>query len=253
MYACLGFLLFRIFFSFLPKYNFYSVAGGWSGWQDWGSCSTTCGPGTRTRTRLCDNPSPIHGGAVCPGDGTETEDCQDAMCPGECYITLWHGIHVPWCVAPVHEPVPDSVTISLQSVVEFYFLGMARTLKTGKMLCAQVRTILGLTLCYTTCVTGTCMPYKFLQIYLQVCSKYLQALYAACKVTKWSQDSGFKTCQASITPKKGSKAPRPDPKGFKTSRTTSDTSPMTPKTGLKAPKLSPKAPRPTQNAWKQTK
>ncbi|KAK7454681.1 hypothetical protein BaRGS_00039564, partial [Batillaria attramentaria] len=41
------------------------VDGGWSCWTDWGPCSVTCGEGTRTRTRTCDNPPPSNGGADC--------------------------------------------------------------------------------------------------------------------------------------------------------------------------------------------
>ena len=94
----------------------------------------TCGAGTRIRTRLCDNPTPIHGGATCPGDGTETEDCQDALCPGECYITHWN-------VTPVHRHALNSVITRPRYMVEPPVLGMVRKLRTVRMLCAQVSAI----------------------------------------------------------------------------------------------------------------
>ena len=60
-----------------------SVDGAWSTWEPWESCSTSCGPGTRLRKRKCDNPEPQYGGQPCPGDSSETEDCNDLSCPGE--------------------------------------------------------------------------------------------------------------------------------------------------------------------------
>lgn len=50
--------------------------GGYSEWQSWSNCSTTCGTdGTRSRSRLCDNPTPQGNGATCAGDSTEAESC----------------------------------------------------------------------------------------------------------------------------------------------------------------------------------
>ncbi|XP_041365652.1 coadhesin-like [Gigantopelta aegis] len=66
--------------------------GAWGAWGDkkFGSCSVTCGAGTRTttRTRLCDNPAPSNGGDDCPGSGKEeTSDiCKLKDCPGNLFI-----------------------------------------------------------------------------------------------------------------------------------------------------------------------
>ncbi|KAI8508970.1 hypothetical protein Bbelb_128180 [Branchiostoma belcheri] len=58
------------------------VDGGWSEWDDWSPCSVTCGNGTRTRTRTCDNPSPAYGGRDCEGAASETQTCPDQpQCP----------------------------------------------------------------------------------------------------------------------------------------------------------------------------
>ncbi|XP_019645301.1 PREDICTED: angiopoietin-1 receptor-like [Branchiostoma belcheri] len=58
------------------------VDGGWSPWTDWPPCSVTCGNGTRTRTRTCDNPIPAYSGRDCEGAASETQTCQDQpACP----------------------------------------------------------------------------------------------------------------------------------------------------------------------------
>ncbi|XP_078658305.1 angiopoietin-1 receptor-like [Branchiostoma floridae x Branchiostoma belcheri] len=58
------------------------VDGGWSPWTNWSPCSVSCGKGTRTRTRTCDNPSPAYGGQDCEGAARETQTCPDQpACP----------------------------------------------------------------------------------------------------------------------------------------------------------------------------
>ena len=59
----------------------FSVDGYFEKWSEWGECSTTCGRGTRIRTRECT--PPIAGGADCIGDREEQEDCDAGPCPGE--------------------------------------------------------------------------------------------------------------------------------------------------------------------------
>ena len=58
------------------------VDGGWSVWGSWTSCSKTCGTGTRSRTRTCDNPAPAHGGEDCQGSDYDTGDCNTTPCQG---------------------------------------------------------------------------------------------------------------------------------------------------------------------------
>ncbi len=60
----------------------YPVNGGWADWSSWGSCSVTCGTGTRNRTRTCTNPAPQHGGNNCARDNTENKPCSCPACPG---------------------------------------------------------------------------------------------------------------------------------------------------------------------------
>ncbi|XP_062577890.1 semaphorin-5A-like, partial [Saccostrea cucullata] len=79
-----------------------TVHGGWSGWNSWGGCSVTCGSGTRTRIRSCDNPSPRFGGQPCSGESSESSLCNTHNCPvhgmwsgwsiwGSCSITCGGG------------------------------------------------------------------------------------------------------------------------------------------------------------------
>ena len=65
------------------------VDGEWMPWQAWGSCSETCGNGTRTRERDCN--FGLHGGSNCTGVSSETENCFEIHCPSESldvFVTL---------------------------------------------------------------------------------------------------------------------------------------------------------------------
>uniref|UniRef100_H0XAK9 Hemicentin 1 n=1 Tax=Otolemur garnettii TaxID=30611 RepID=H0XAK9_OTOGA len=57
------------------------VHGAWSTWQPWGPCSESCGKGTQTRTRLCNNPPPSLGGTFCDGPETQVQVCNERHCP----------------------------------------------------------------------------------------------------------------------------------------------------------------------------
>lgn len=57
-----------------------AVDGGWSFWYDWSECSKSCGGGTQTRIRKCNNPSPTAGGADCVGSDSETRSCNTHQC-----------------------------------------------------------------------------------------------------------------------------------------------------------------------------
>ena len=60
--------------------------GGWSAWGAWGACTSTCGGGSQTRGRECDNPAPAHGGNHCVGDANEPQDCNTQQCPRESFL-----------------------------------------------------------------------------------------------------------------------------------------------------------------------
>lgn len=57
--------------------------GNWGGWNAWNTCSQTCGGGTRSRNKECNNPYPSDGGLVCQGDSQESSDCSTKVCPGK--------------------------------------------------------------------------------------------------------------------------------------------------------------------------
>lgn len=64
-------------------------AGGWANWIAWTTCTVTCGGGSQVRTRLCNNPAPIYGGANCVGAGAETQTCNTQACSGPVGMLLW--------------------------------------------------------------------------------------------------------------------------------------------------------------------
>ena len=53
----------------------------WSAWSQWTMCSSSCGPGTQSRKRQCEN---IGDGLdqSCLGEKLQTQSCQEAICPG---------------------------------------------------------------------------------------------------------------------------------------------------------------------------
>ena len=68
----------------ISRWTLYlSVDGNWGSWASWGSCSVTCGGGTQSRSRNCDNPAASNGGAACSGSGSDSTSCNSQACPGE--------------------------------------------------------------------------------------------------------------------------------------------------------------------------
>ena len=55
--------------------------GGWSTWTNWSSCSKSCANGTRTRSRICDDPTSSPGGSTCLGNPNQTSSCNEEPCP----------------------------------------------------------------------------------------------------------------------------------------------------------------------------
>ena len=57
----------------------HKVDGQWGLWTSWSTCNSTCGGGSQTRKRLCNNPPP-DGGIDCIGDAKETQSCNQYGC-----------------------------------------------------------------------------------------------------------------------------------------------------------------------------
>lgn len=49
-------------------------------WSSWTACSVTCGYGTHTRTRKCEDPAPKNGGKDCRGDRKDLGKCLRTIC-----------------------------------------------------------------------------------------------------------------------------------------------------------------------------
>lgn len=60
-----------------------SVHGNWASWASWGSCTVTCGGGTKDRSRTCTNPAPQYLGNDCVGSGADRTDCNTHHCPSK--------------------------------------------------------------------------------------------------------------------------------------------------------------------------
>ncbi|XP_064617624.1 meprin A subunit beta-like [Liolophura sinensis] len=57
-----------------------AVDGQWGMWSEWSKCSVTCGTGSMTRNRICNNPEPDNGGRECVGNDQATEQCHMKDC-----------------------------------------------------------------------------------------------------------------------------------------------------------------------------
>ncbi|PVD27602.1 hypothetical protein C0Q70_12766 [Pomacea canaliculata] len=71
--------------------------GGWSEWCEWGSCSVSCGEGTRTRRRQCDSPTPKANGRPCQGLAMDSIPCSGPACCIDGNWAAWSS----WSSCPV--------------------------------------------------------------------------------------------------------------------------------------------------------
>ena len=51
--------------------------GNWGLWSSWSSCGSNC---VKSRSRSCNNPSPVNGGNSCPGSDQENRTCTGGFC-----------------------------------------------------------------------------------------------------------------------------------------------------------------------------
>ena len=71
------------------------VDGGWGSWKSWTACSVSCGGGTQTREKKCDNPRPDHGGSDCPGNApSDSKQCNTNPCPCLDDNTAYYGYNI---------------------------------------------------------------------------------------------------------------------------------------------------------------
>ena len=72
--------------------NDFIVNGNYSEWSQWSQCTVTCGGGSTSRSRKCDNPEPGNGGATCVqqdlGASAEAKACNTKGCPSECILCI---------------------------------------------------------------------------------------------------------------------------------------------------------------------
>jgi hypothetical protein len=73
-----------------------------SSWDEWSSCSETCGGGLETRFRAIDV-EPMHGGEECPEELFELQYCNTDTCPTPAPTPVPTPLPTP---EPTHEPVP---------------------------------------------------------------------------------------------------------------------------------------------------
>ena len=59
------------------------IDGNWGTWSSWHECSVTCGGGTQTSTRQCNDPPVLFGGQECPGENERTQNCNEQNCPSK--------------------------------------------------------------------------------------------------------------------------------------------------------------------------
>ena len=90
------------------------IDGMWSFWSDWLPCDVTCGAGTQSRVRICNNPPAQYGGKACFGPAAEDIVCDTGIpCPiignwspwspwKECTATCGNGLQqrVRTCTNP---------------------------------------------------------------------------------------------------------------------------------------------------------
>lgn len=56
---------------------YWADSGGWSRWSPWSECSTSCGPGTKIRRRVC------FPQVQCSGPNDELLPCEITSCDEE--------------------------------------------------------------------------------------------------------------------------------------------------------------------------
>lgn len=58
--------------------------GVWTSWNEWSTCSVSCGDGVQFRERAC--LQPLTGSQQCEGEGQDVKPCQAEKCRGRLFI-----------------------------------------------------------------------------------------------------------------------------------------------------------------------
>ncbi|CAH1780916.1 unnamed protein product, partial [Owenia fusiformis] len=62
-----------------PKIVHYAT---WTTWESWSDCSTSCGNGTKLRSRTCKIPTRGTQNVIkCKGDSSQIQQCTLGLCP----------------------------------------------------------------------------------------------------------------------------------------------------------------------------
>lgn len=92
------------------------VDGGWSDWSA-GSCSESCGTGTKILTRTCTNPTPQNNGADCVGESSKIESCERSLCQaGGCQEVRCESWQYDQENCNVTGMIPDSLIYSVEII-----------------------------------------------------------------------------------------------------------------------------------------
>ena len=80
--------LLNLYLMILLSFAVQPVDGNYSDWTAWSQCSSSCGAGSRYRTRSCTNPAPSFGGQPCynMGSDEDVEACFQNDCPGKIFV-----------------------------------------------------------------------------------------------------------------------------------------------------------------------
>ena len=70
--------------------------GEWQAWGEWSQCTTSCGAGSKFRSRTCSEPT-VGGDQKCPGKSTEAGPCMISECQGSL-------VHVCFSILIVLQP-----------------------------------------------------------------------------------------------------------------------------------------------------
>ena len=100
----------------------------WGSWQD-GTCSDTCGAGSQTDTRMCNNPAKVGSGLACVGSAARTVSCDLGI-----VSLLLCFLHSICCASPKQKWVTSTSTTVQTLCLIRLFQGVALFYSTRVMI-----------------------------------------------------------------------------------------------------------------------